>query len=99
VVVIRGGGWRVGDLAKFVSPVTYLDKDSTPILLMHGSADGTVPYQQSEEMLELCRKSQVTAELVRIDGAPHAFWFQPKWAGETLDKSARFFHSVLDRTE
>ena len=66
---------------------------------MHGSADGTAPYQQSEEMSELCRKSQVPAELIRMDGAPHAFWFQAKWAGETLDKSARFFHSVLDRTE
>src|SRR6185503_2084524 len=34
-----------------ISPVTYVDKDAAPLLLLHGDADRTVPMQQSEIML------------------------------------------------
>ena len=88
------GGNR--DLAKQLSPVTHLDRDSAPILLIHSKADSTVPYAQSEEMLEHCRKTGVSAELVTIEGAPHAFWNGEKWFGDVIDKSAEFFHAMLD---
>src|SRR5262249_6481497 len=82
--------------AKRLSPVTYLDKDSAPILLIHSNGDKTVPIAQSEEMLERAKKAGVAAEMVTVDGAPHAFWNMPQWSAETLQKSAKFFHSVLD---
>ena len=85
------------DLARQLAPVTYLDNGTTPFLLIHSNADKTVPIAQSTLMLERCKKLGVPAELVTIDGAPHAFWNMPQWANETIDRSARFFHSVLDR--
>jgi acetyl esterase/lipase len=85
------------ELAKQLSPDTYLDKDAAPFLLIHSNADKTVPIAQSAEMLDRCKKLGVPAELVTIDGAPHAFWNMPQWATETIDRSGRFFHSVLDR--
>ena len=85
------------EMAKLLSPVTHLDRDSAPMLLMHGGADKTVPIAQSQEMLERCKKAGVEADLLVVEGAPHAFWNMQQWSQETIDKSARFFHSVLDR--
>ncbi len=85
------------ELASQLSPVTYLDKDTAPFLLIHSNADKTVPIAQSTGVLERCKKLGIPAELVTIDGAPNTFWNMPQWATETLDRSARFFHSVLDR--
>jgi dipeptidyl aminopeptidase/acylaminoacyl peptidase len=84
-------------MASLLSPVTHLDHDTAPMLLMHGHEDKTVPLAQSTEMLERCRKADISrCEMVTIDGAPHAFWNMPQWSAETIEKSARFFHSVLD---
>jgi arylsulfatase A len=85
------------EMARLLSPVTHLDRDSAPMLLMHGNADKTVPIAQSQEMLERCKKAGVPAEMVTIDGAPHGFWNMPQWSAETIEKSARFFHAMLDR--
>ena len=85
------------DLARQLSPVTHLDKDSAQILLIHSDADKSVPFAQSTEMLDLYRKAGVPAELVTIQGAPHAFWNSDRWFPEVIEKSAKFFHAVLDR--
>ena len=85
------------ELASLLTPVTYVDKDSAPILLIHGDGDKLVPLQQSQEMLERCRKAGVAASLITVEGAPHGFWMQPQWAATTVKESAEFFHSVLDR--
>ncbi len=84
------------ELIELLSPVTHLDRDAAPILLIHSNADRTVPFSQSEEMLERAKQVGVRAELITIEGAPHGFWNQAKWAADTLENSARFFHSVLD---
>ena len=83
--------------AKLLNPVTYLDKDAPPFLLIHSNADKTVPIAQSTQMLERLKKLGVQADLVTIDGAPHAFWNMPDWRTETIERAAKFFHSVLDR--
>ncbi len=84
------------ELAKELSPVTHPDRDSAPILLIHSKSDKTVPYAQSLEMLERCRKAGVSAELVTIEDAPHAFWNGEKWFGDVIEKSAEFSHAMLD---
>ena len=53
------------------------------------------PADDVAQMLERCKKLGIPAELVTIDGAPHAFWNMPQWAAETIDRSARFFHSKM----
>ena len=83
------------EVANSFSPVTYLKKDSAPILFIHGDADKTVFTAQSEEMLERCKKADVRASLITLKGVPHAFWNQPKWAADTITQAAAFFHDVL----
>ncbi len=82
--------------AKQLAPVTYVGKGSAAMLLMHGEGDKTVPMRQSEIMLERCKAAGVRAELVRVPEAPHAFWNNAKWQGDTVKRAAEFLHSVLD---
>ena len=53
------------------SPVTYLQKDMPPFLLIHGSGDEDVPYSQSVEMCKKMSSVGASCELLTIEGAPH----------------------------
>ncbi len=53
------------------SPVIYITRDSPPFLLMHGSKDEDVPYDQSVEMCDRMKQAGAHCELITIDGAPH----------------------------
>src|SRR5262245_48915740 len=53
------------------SPITYVSKDDPPILLMHGDADRTVPFHQSEMMEAALKKVNVPVKLIRVEGADH----------------------------
>ena len=53
------------------SPVTYVSADDPPILLIHGDADRTVPFHQSEMMEAALKKANVPVKLIRIEGADH----------------------------
>jgi alpha-L-fucosidase 2 len=53
------------------SPVVYVARDMPPFLLMHGSKDEDVPYEQSVEMCNKMKKVGAHCDLVTIEGAPH----------------------------
>jgi alpha-L-fucosidase 2 len=53
------------------SPVAYISKEMPPFLLMHGSKDEDVPYEQSIEMCDQMKKAGAHCELITIQGAPH----------------------------
>lgn len=64
------------------SPVIYISKDMPPFLLMHGSKDEDVPYEQSVEMCDKMRAAGARCELITIEGAPHGMdhWeSHPEW--------------------
>ncbi len=86
------------DLITLISPVTHVDQDAAPILLLHGTGDKTVPMEQSEMLLAKYRKAGVAAELVKIKDAPHAFWNGGEWFAETMDRSVKFFRATLGVT-
>jgi pectinesterase len=83
------------EFVNFFSPVTYVAKDSAPILFIHGDVDKTVPISQSQEMLAKCQGAGVRAALITLKDAPHGFWNQPQWAADTIAQAAEFFHQVL----
>jgi pectinesterase len=84
-------------VARLVSPVTHVDKDSAPMLLLHSDADATVPYQQSELLLAKLKEAGVKAELVKIPGAPHAFWNGETWFEDTMERTVKFFREQLGK--
>jgi acetyl esterase len=53
------------------SPVEYITPDMPPFLLVHGSRDRDVPYQQSVEMCEKMKQGGARCDLITIQGAPH----------------------------
>ena len=77
------------------SPITYIDKNSPPMLLMHGTSDDTVPIEQSLLAAEKLGKAGVYTELIFVPGAPHPFWNFKEWFNSTMDKAASFFQEQL----
>jgi len=61
------------DVAKSASPVTHVMKDAAPFLIMHGTADKTVPLAQAEELHEALKKAGADSTLVKIEGGGHGF--------------------------
>ena len=51
--------------------MVYIHRDMPPYLLMHGSKDEDVPYEQSVEMCDKMKKAGARCELITIEGAPH----------------------------
>ncbi len=66
------------DLYRSASPITYVDKTDVPILILHGTADKTVPVLQSEIFADALKKAGVEHQLVIVKDAPHTFHLQPK---------------------
>jgi acetyl esterase/lipase len=53
------------------SPLKNVKPGLPPFLLVHGTADATVPFAQSENLLAALRKAGVKAELLAINGGVH----------------------------
>ena len=61
------------ELAKRVSPMTYVRKDLPPILTLHGDVDKTVPYEQGANLTRELTKVGANARLITVSGAGHGF--------------------------
>ena len=57
------------------SPLTYVSSDDPPFLLLHGDADPSVPFEQSESMKTALSEAGVEVELLRIPGGGHGARF------------------------
>jgi acetyl esterase/lipase len=81
------------------SPVTHVSADDAPMLLMHGDADETVPFEQSELMDAALRQAGVEVTLLRIAGAGHGVNFEgatnpPDYLGEMVRWFDRHLRAV-----
>ncbi|WP_255077978.1 alpha/beta hydrolase [Lacihabitans sp. CCS-44] len=59
------------DLAEKASPVTFVDKNDPPFLIIHGEKDESVPNQQSKLLSSWLNLKGVKNELVIVKYAPH----------------------------
>jgi len=66
-----GSGEDRKELAKRVSPLTYVRPGLPPILTIQGDADPTVPYSHSVRLQEALEKANVPHQLVTIAGGRH----------------------------
>lgn len=74
------GGTRkeVPDVYRKASPINYLKKGQPPFLILHGTADTTVPVEQSKQFAAAMKTAGVNCQLVILEGAAHTFDLQPK---------------------
>lgn len=59
------------EIAKRVSPLTYVRKGLPPILTIHGDADGVVPYTHAVRLHKALDDAGVPNKLVTIPGGGH----------------------------
>src|SRR5260370_7222628 len=61
------------ELARRLSPLTYVRKGLPPMLMIHGDADQTVPYDQSVRLTTALKTAGDDAELITVAGGKHGF--------------------------
>lgn len=61
------------ELAKKLSPITYVRKGLPPVLSIHGDADPVVPYAQSVRLTKELKAGGDQAELITVPGGQHGF--------------------------
>src|SRR5882672_1197354 len=71
------------------SPLRHVSSNAAPILLIHGDADKTVPFEQSELMEKALRAAGVPTSLLRVPGGAHGPTFPgatnpPDYMGEMI---------------
>ncbi|KGM09108.1 esterase, partial [Cellulomonas bogoriensis 69B4 = DSM 16987] len=59
------------DLARQANPVTHVDGDDPPLMLLHGQADGVVPHGQSVLLYEALKDRCVDTQFFSVPGAGH----------------------------
>jgi dipeptidyl aminopeptidase/acylaminoacyl peptidase len=67
------------ELARRVSPMTYVRAGLPPILTLHGDADQTVPYEHGARLTKALKDKGVDAQLITVAGGKHGFP-KEKWS-------------------
>src|ERR1700722_7372882 len=76
------------EVARRVSPLTYVRAGLPPIMTIHGDSDPLVPYQHAVRLHEALTKVNVPNQLLTIPGGKHG--------GFTADERTRIFVSVRE---
>src|SRR5258708_4926881 len=66
-----GGMANREEIAKRVSPLTYVRAGLPPIISIQGDADPTVPYSQNVRLHQALDKAGISNELVTVPGGKH----------------------------
>ena len=74
------------DLAKRLSPLTYVRSGLPPILTIHGDADPIVPYTHALRLQEALNKAGVKNQLFTVPGGGHGDF--------TLDQMTKAFEAI-----
>lgn len=77
------------DAAREASPETHITGDDAPFLILHGTDDRIVPYDQSVQFDAALRAAGVESELISVEGGGHGGFDSP-------DTEAHV-HAFLDR--
>jgi alpha-L-fucosidase 2 len=77
-----------------LSPVDNVRRNMPPLLLIHGTSDPLVPFQQSTRMCERMRSVGAACEVFPIEGAGHGFRW---WSAADRAAANRKMLSWLDR--
>ena len=60
------------------NPITYVSKDDSPFLIIHGDKDKLVPYQQSVLLKDALAEADVPVTFYKVEGGGHGWFKDPK---------------------
>ena len=89
--------WLGGDLDHerhrhiLASPLNWVTPDAAPTLLIHGTEDKYVAFEQAQWMYDRLKAADVEVELLKLEGAGHGF------KGADLEKSEAAMFAFFDR--
>jgi acetyl esterase/lipase len=82
-------------LYRAASPVEQVDGDDPPALLLHGTADRIVPYEQAVGFEAALTDAGVGASRYTADGAGHGFHNEDPWLSRTTQRVGEFLDARL----
>jgi alpha-L-fucosidase 2 len=82
-----------------MSPIEHVTKNLPPFLLIHGTSDTVVPYDQSERMLKKLKAAGIPAELITVEGGGHGLrgWERSARHATYRQQMIDWLHRHLDR--
>lgn len=91
-VDLLGGTYEeIPEVWQEASPVSWVDGDDPPFLLIHGGEDQSIPPSQSEEFARILSDAGIPTELMIVPGGTH---MQVKGSPESMDAVERFISEV-----
>lgn len=69
------------DLAREACPITYLTKDTPPVLILHGDADNVIHISQSQLFDAAMKKAGTPGDFITLPGVGHsniAVWMKER---------------------
>ncbi|MEK6238083.1 MAG: S9 family peptidase [Planctomycetales bacterium] len=91
--LLAGPAETLSERAKKASPMTYVHTDAPPFLVVHGTADRTVPVSQGDKFVKALQQIKADVAFLRYDGAGHGVFAQH--GDETFPAMETFFDRVL----
>ena len=93
------GDARIIARAKRASPITHIDPDDPPFLIIHGELDGMVPIEQSALFARALKNAGVAFNFLRLPNKGHAYCSSGSASREVLpeflDPTLQFFEKYL----
>jgi len=76
--LIGGAIMENKDKAAKANPIAYITKTNAPFLIVHGDADKSVPYNQSELLVAALKNANVPVSFYTVKGGGHGDFDDPK---------------------
>lgn len=91
-------GKNAQERSKALSPMTYVDAKSAPMLILHSDKDPVVPPNESRNIKAAYEKAGLKCDIIFYDSSDHAFWntkiYDPLRLRSWND-AANFFDKIL----
>lgn len=93
-MMIGGGISEKKELIQKMSPISVIpNRDTTtPLLLLHGTGDKLVPYEQATRMYEALQNAAIESDLILVEEADHEADF---WSEAVHERILAFFDKHL----
>ena len=82
------------DLAREACPITYLTKDTPPVLILHGDADTVIHISQSQLFHDAMKNARASGDFITLPGVGHSH--AVVWTKE-LERILTFFKRHLSK--
>lgn len=93
-ILIGGPIQENDDLCALANPITYVDENDPPFLIIHGDADPLVPYCQSVWLHEALTEKGVENELIIVPGGGHGDGI---WLDKNVERMVAFFAEAKNK--